>query len=174
MPYKDPETAKAKATERRKQRQDRQRGERVAVGLPADGRGKHGNHAKGAAAGRWNTGKIMSPDGYVKVRVGRGHYLADSNGYAYEHLVVWVSAGNERPSAGNILHHINHDKTDNRIENLRLLRIGEHNQHHNDDKPRNQLGQFSDGRTHDELPWRSGQVATEGNEGNEGSERLLF
>ncbi len=151
MPYKDPEIAKAKAAEHRKRRQCRQREKRVAVGLPVDGRGKHGNHARGTAAGRWNTGKITSPDGYVKVRVGKGHSLADPNGYAFEHLVVWVSAGNERPSAGSILHHINHDKTDNRIENLRLLKIGEHNQHHNGDKLRNQLGQFMlDGRTGEE------------------------
>ena len=29
--------------------------------------------------------KTISMDGYVKVKVGTKHHLADSNGYAYEH-----------------------------------------------------------------------------------------
>ncbi len=156
MPYKDPETAKA--DERRKRRRDRRREKRLSLGLPADGRGKHGNHARGNATARWNTGKLLSTDGYVMVRVGRGHSLADPNGYAFEHLVVWVSAGNERPSTGSVLHHTNHDKTDNRIENLQLLKTSVHNQHHNGDKKRDKLGRFSttceSELKHNDLPWR--------------------
>jgi hypothetical protein len=59
------------------------------------------------------------------------HPLADPNGWAYEHIVVWVSAGNARPLKGEVLHHVNEDKTDNRIENLRLMTRSEHNRLHN-------------------------------------------
>lgn len=99
-------------------------------------RGKHGNHARGRCAGRWNADKIISSNGYVKLRVGRGHPLADPNGYAYEHLVIWVAAGNERPRRGFLLHHRNGDKTDNRLENIELLSRAEHNREHLADRDR--------------------------------------
>lgn len=73
--------------------------------------------------------------GYVKLRVGKGHPLADPNGYAYEHLVVWASAGNPRPQRGEVLHHRNEDKTDNRIENLHLMTRAEHSQMHSEAMP---------------------------------------
>jgi len=42
----------------------------------------HQKRASGAAHHRWNDGRMLSSQGYVKVRVGREHPLADSNGYA--------------------------------------------------------------------------------------------
>lgn len=80
---------------------------------------------------RWNGGRLRTVHGYVKLRVGRSHPLADPNGYAYEHLVIWVSAGNPRPGPGMILHHKDGNKTDNRLQNLELLSRTEHaKQHH--------------------------------------------
>jgi len=67
----------------------------------------------------------------VKVRVGVEHPLADPNGYAYEHLVVWCAAGHPRPGPGQLLHHRSEDKTDNRLSNLELLtRIAHAAEHH--------------------------------------------
>lgn len=123
-------------------------------------RGKHGNHAKASRQHRWRSGPVAS-NGYVKVRVGKGHPLADPNGYAYEHLVVWVSAGNNRPTRGHVIHHKNEDKTDNRIENLELMTRAQHNSLHNGDKKRDGDGRFVgkhdagrvlDGRTWDGFP----------------------
>lgn len=91
---------------------------------------------------RWNNGKIISSHGYAKVRVGRGHPLADPNGYAYEHLIIWVASGNERPNKDELIHHINGNKTDNRIENLELMKRSIHNKHHNKEKGRDTLGRF--------------------------------
>jgi HNH endonuclease len=75
---------------------------------------------------RWNEGKMIASNGYVKVRVGRDHPLADPNGYAYEHLLVWVSAGNPRPPKGWLIHHKNEIKTDNRLSNFELKEKDRH------------------------------------------------
>jgi len=92
----------------------------------------HVNRPKGQCHHRWQDGKIISSHGYVKVRVGPEHPLADPNGYAYEHLMVWISAGRERPGIGQTLHHENADKTDNRLGNLALISRSEHAAlHHN-------------------------------------------
>lgn len=87
--------------------------------------------AKGESHYRWNNGRMLSSQGYVKVRVGRGHPLADPNGYAYEHLLVWSKAGRQLPEDGQILHHRNEDKSDNRLSNLELLTRREHAAEHN-------------------------------------------
>lgn len=122
-------------------------------------RGKHDNHAKGNKHYRWNNGRIISSHGYVKVRVGKGHPLADTNGYAYEHLLVWVSAGNATPSPAEVLHHVNEDRTDNRLENLRLMNRGRHiMDEHCDRGPDGKLvgkkaaGRLLDGREWNEFP----------------------
>lgn len=98
-------------------------------------KGFHSNQPKASDQHRWKAGSQVGSTGHVKVRVGKGHPLADPNGYAYEHLVVWVSAGNPRPAKGEILHHINEDKTDNRLKNLQLMTRSEHSQMHNDAMP---------------------------------------
>ena len=60
----------------------------VPVDQLPDGRGK-GRKASGPEHHRWNEGRMLSEHGYVKVRVGKDDTLADPNGYAYEHLLVW-------------------------------------------------------------------------------------
>lgn len=120
------------------------------------------NTKRGAEHHRWNSSRILSDDGYVKVRVGLNHPLADPNGYAYEHLVIWCAAGRPRPGPGETLHHESEDKTDNRLGNLKLLTRGEHNAHHIAERGRRENGQFAangeaadrflDGRTHDDMP----------------------
>lgn len=69
---------------------------------------------------------MIASNGYVKVRVGREHPLADQNGYTYEHLLVWVSAGNPRPAKGWLIHHKNEVKTDNRLSNFELKQNDQH------------------------------------------------
>jgi len=125
----------------------------ISVDQLPDGRGKHKNHVKGGCHPRWNDGRMLSEDGYVKVRVGVDHPLADSNGYAYEHLLVWIGAGNQKPQVNELLHHKNDDKTDNRIKNLELLTRGEHNAHHNAERGRDKRGHF---RGH-QIAWVDGR-----------------
>ncbi|MBS9476183.1 HNH endonuclease [Ancylobacter radicis] len=116
-------------------------------------RGKHGHHVTASRQHRWKPGSRVGSTGHVKVRVGRSHPLADPNGWAYEHLVVWCAAGRPRPGRGEVLHHLNEDKTDNRIENLHLMTKSEHNALHLRNRPRcPETGRLLDGVEHNALP----------------------
>lgn len=101
-----------------------------------------GNHKSGADCPRWSDDKIISSHGYVKLRVGVEHPLADPNGYAYEHLVVWIAAGNQRPTAHQLLHHKNENKTDNRLGNLELITRLEHARKHHSMVPDDSVRQI--------------------------------
>jgi hypothetical protein len=105
-------------------------------------KGVHTNQPKGKNHYRWNNSQIVSEHGYIKIRVGKSHPLADPNGYAYEHLLVWCAAGNLRPTQNELIHHCNGDKLDNRIENLELITRSDHNRYHNAYKERDSLGRF--------------------------------
>lgn len=155
MPYKDPVVAKQKAKERKQTWQERERKKRIAAGLPLDGRGKHGHHARSVKSYLWNDGRLATKQGYVLIRVGRRHPLADPNGYVRESLLVWVSAGNPPPKENELLHHKDENKDDDRIENLELKTKSGHNTHHNKKKKRDSLGRFlpkNDGREWNEFP----------------------
>lgn len=125
-------------------------------------RGKHGNHVRGSRHHRWNPGRMLTEHGYVKVRVGKSHPLADPNGYAYEHHLVICSAIGRLLRPGEVVHHKNGDKTDNRLENLELVTRAEHNAIHNcerlrDEKGRFKAGRLLDGRIWDEMPAGQGR-----------------
>ncbi len=95
---------------------------------------------------RWNRGPLVSSNGYRKIRVGLEHPLADPNGYAYEHLVVWVSAGHARPSRGEVLKFRNQDRSDCRLGNLYVVERGEHNRIKNEQQMRDPVGRVMSAR----------------------------
>ena len=125
-----------------------------------DRRGRHGKQPQGREHYRWNDGMLQTSRGYRLVRVGRSHPLADPNGYAPEHGLVVAAAFGLEALSGKVVHHKNRDRTDNRLENLSLLTLAQHNALHNaaDDKRgpdgrfRKAAGRQLDGRTHDEMP----------------------
>jgi hypothetical protein len=86
------------------------------------------------------------------LRVGKEHPLADANGWTYEHLVVWVSAGNPRPPKGYTLHHRNERKDDNRIGNLEMKTKAKHSADHVAGRLRDERGRLLDGVLHDAMP----------------------
>ena len=67
----------------------------------------------------------MHNGGYVLVYVPK-HPNAHSDGYAMFHTVVMERKIGRYLSENEVVHHINHDKTDNRIENLMLMDKREH------------------------------------------------
>lgn len=105
-------------------------------------KGVHDNHARGARNGRWNGGRTVTSHGYVRVKVGKTHPLADPNGYAYEHHLVMCSAIGRLLERGEVVHHRNGDKQDNRFENLELTTRRAHAVHHDGERGRDQLGRF--------------------------------
>lgn len=106
--------------------------------------GHHRNQIKGKNHYRWNSGRIIRSNGYVVIRVGKDHHLADSNGYAYEHRVIAEAFLGRRLRPNECVHHINGDKTDNSPENLKVYSRGDHNILHLPDRD-SQSGRFLEG-----------------------------
>lgn len=133
-------------TKNEKRRQKRKEQKAHALGISVqdvvDGRGRHNNHPKGSNHYKWQS-ELLSKDGYRLVRVGCSHPLADPNGYVREHILIAASVYGIKSIEGMVVHHINGDKLDNRIENLQIMSVSEHNQLHNKGKIRDVItGRF--------------------------------
>lgn len=75
----------------------------------------------GKQNGQWKGGKSIASNGYVLLRVGTGHHLADVRGYAYEHRIVAESMIGRSLKRAEQVHHVNGNKMDNRPENLEVV-----------------------------------------------------
>lgn len=64
-------------------------------------------------------------DGYISVYV-PNHPHCRSDGYVMKHILVIEKSIGRYLNDGECVHHINHIRDDNRIENLRLMTISEH------------------------------------------------
>ena len=67
----------------------------------------------------WKGGRHISKKGYVEV-------LHHDNGYRFEHRVVMEKYIGRSLEKDEVVHHINHERTDNRIENLSIMSKKEH------------------------------------------------
>lgn len=78
----------------------------------------------------WKGGRVVDPRGYVLIRVGKDHPLADVRGYAYEHrLIAAKEAGGALPS-GVVVHHGDDVKGNNTPDNLEVMTRSEHAETH--------------------------------------------
>lgn len=84
----------------------------------------------GARNPNWRGGRSIASSGYVLVRVGVGHPLADVRGYAYEHRLVAEKKIGRPLRDDEHVHHVDHDKTNNDPSNLDVVTIAEHRARH--------------------------------------------
>ena len=64
-------------------------------------------------------------DGYIKVYV-PDHPNATKDGYVMKHILVMERKIGRYLNRGEVVHHINHVRDDNQIENLRLMTAHDH------------------------------------------------
>ena len=73
---------------------------------------------RGAENGSWKGGRV-DRDGYVHIRVSQGHPMYP--GYILEHHLVMEQHLGRCLRSGEVVHHRNKNKKDNRLENLHLF-----------------------------------------------------
>lgn len=80
----------------------------------------------GASNPNWKEGRVITK-GYVYRRIKEGSPGKGKGGfYRAEHILVWEAAHGPLPK-GSIIHHMNGDHSDNRLENLTAVSRRQHN-----------------------------------------------
>ena len=96
--------------------------------IPRRGRVESMNVVFNGHGPNWKGGRISSR-GYVQLKM-PNHPNADSRGYVYEHRYIMAKVIGRPIRVEEIVHHVNGDIEDNRIENLELrLRYGKEKPH---------------------------------------------
>lgn len=75
---------------------------------------------------QWKGGRSIASNGYVLVKVGTEHHLADVRGYAYEHRLVAEEKLGRALLPGEQVHHVDGDKQNNDPSNLEVVTHAEH------------------------------------------------
>lgn|SRR5574337_184705 len=95
----------------------------------ATGRGRYCSQScnrkdkTGPEATRWNGGRSLTVDGYIRVQLPDGRRMLEHRYVMEQHLGRKLHRGED-------IHHISGDKTDNRFENLMLLPKAAHTRLH--------------------------------------------
>jgi len=91
---------------------------------------------------KWKGGKIII-DGYFYI-YSPNHPFKTEMGYVAEHRLVMEKHLDRYLNAKEIIHHLNHNKLDNKIENLHLCpTLSEHSLIHSKKRKRDSLGRYN-------------------------------
>lgn len=80
---------------------------------------------------RWNGGRFVSPASYIKVRVYPNDFfypMVNNIGYVLEHRLIMAKHLGRNLHRWELVHHKNHVRHDNQIENLQLVSEDRHSQ----------------------------------------------
>ena len=85
---------------------------------------------KGELHPMWIGGRVKTSDGYIWLRAPIHPFATKKGFYVLEHRLIMEKVIKRFLSPNEVVHHINHDVSDNRLENLALLDKIEHNRLH--------------------------------------------
>jgi hypothetical protein len=91
------------------------------------------NAKRGERSNFWNGGVSMTTKGYKAIK-NPSHPRANSKGYVLEHILIFERETGIPVPQGCCVHHINGNKTDNRIENLCMMTHSAHTAMHNKER----------------------------------------
>lgn len=86
---------------------------------------ERGEYVRGHKNHNWKGGNIHCSNGYIKLYQPT-HHRRHSDGYVYEHILVWEKVHNKPLPKGWLIHHLNGIKNDNRPINLMAMPSKKH------------------------------------------------
>lgn len=83
---------------------------------------------KGESSNNWKGGEIVTTEGYIRIYT--PNHPQNRFGYVLKHRLIIEAKLGRYLKKHEIVHHKNHNKKDNRIENLIVLSKSKHSIHH--------------------------------------------
>jgi hypothetical protein len=77
----------------------------------------------------WKGGRLIDTDGYIRIYAA-DHFVIRKGGYHLEHRLVMERYLNRPLEKNECVHHKNHNRQDNRLENLEIIDRRLHSMHH--------------------------------------------
>ena len=84
---------------------------------------------RGRRSTNWKGGRKKTTRGYIELYMPE-HCNANLSGYVLEHVFVMSKHLGRPLKSSEIVHHVNEDKTDNRVENLKVMTRSQHMKKH--------------------------------------------